>query len=126
MNALIVLTMNALVAIYPYKHEGLWVFDDPKVGLTQEPFISGADVVIDRMTANIPGAESGFRLLFSAQPFPGHNAEFEWRREESGGNWYYSRELDQEAWLCSALSRYFDSPPKKIYARFEAKATGGS
>ena len=25
--------MNAIVAIYPYKHEGLWVFDDDRVGL---------------------------------------------------------------------------------------------
>ena len=121
MVALIALTMNALIAIYPYKHEGLWVFDDAKVGLVQEPFISGADVVIDRMTAGIPNAEHGFRLVFSARPFPGSNAEFEWRREEHGGNWYYSRELDQEAWLCPALLRYFDEPPRTIYAKFEAK-----
>jgi len=113
--------MNALIAIYPYKFEGLWVFDDEKVGLTQEPFISGADVVIERMTANIADAQRGFRLLFSAAPFPGANAELEWRRAESGGNWYYSRELDQEGWLCPALLRYFEVPPKKIYAKFEAK-----
>jgi hypothetical protein len=52
--------MNALTAIYPYKYEGLWVFDDPKVGLVQEPFVSGADVIIDRMTSQIPNAERGF------------------------------------------------------------------
>lgn len=48
--------MNALVAIYPYKYEGLWVFDDQKVGLVQEPFVSGADEIIERMTRAIPGA----------------------------------------------------------------------
>lgn len=113
--------MNALVAIYPYKFEGLWVFDDQKVGLVQEPFISGADIIIDRMTTHIPGAERGFRLLFSAKPFPGFTAEFEWRREDASGSWYYSRELNQEGWLCPALFRYFYSAPAKIYAKFEAK-----
>ena len=113
--------MNALIAIYPYKYEGLWVFDDPKVGLVQEPFVSGADVIIDQMTAQIPNASTGFRLLFSATPFPGFMAQLEWRRAEFGGNWYYSRELDMEGWLCPALLKYFAEPPKTIYAKFEAK-----
>lgn len=114
--------MNTLVAIYPYKYEGLWVFDDAKVGLVQEPFVSGADVIIDRLTAHIPDADNGFRLMFSAGPFPGATAVFEWRREEMGGNWYYSRDLDIEGWLCPALFKYFDAAPKMIYAKVEAKA----
>jgi len=61
--------MNTLIAIYPYKYKGLWVFDDERAGLVKEPFVSGADIIIDRMTAHIPGAENGFRLLFSANPF---------------------------------------------------------
>jgi hypothetical protein len=113
--------MNTLIAIYPYKYEGMWVFDDAKVGLVQEPFVSGADTIIDQMTSEILGADRGFRLLFSAQPFPGFNAELEWRREEMGGNWYYSSALRQEGWLCPALFRYFEAAPKKIYAKFEAK-----
>ena len=117
--------MNNLIAIYPYKFEGLWVFDDQKVGLDQEPFISGADVILDRMTAQIPNAEKGFRLLFSAAPFPGFSAEFEWRREEAGGNWYYSRALQLEGWLCPALFRYFEAAPQRLYAKFEATIVGG-
>jgi hypothetical protein len=115
--------MNALVAIYPYKYEGLWVFDDQKVGLIQEPFVSGADEIIERMTREIPGAEQGFRLMFSANPFPGSMVEFEWRREESGGNWYYCAALEQEGWLCPALFRYFTAAPQRIYAKFEAKSS---
>ena len=113
--------MNVLTAIYPYKYEGLWVFDDAQTGLVQEPFISGADTIIDRMTADVPDANKGFRLLFSAQPFPGFHLELEWRRQESGGNWYYSSTLNQEGWLCPALFRYFEAAPNKIYAKFEAK-----
>ena len=35
--------MNAIRAIHPYRHEGLWVFDDETVGLRQEPFVAGGD-----------------------------------------------------------------------------------
>jgi hypothetical protein len=32
-------------------------FDDPRVGLTQEPFVAGADTMIDRAVADFPNAE---------------------------------------------------------------------
>ena len=114
--------MNQIIAIHPYRHEGLWVFDDPKVDLLQEPFVSGADTIIDDMVTEIPGAEAGFTILFSADPFPGYQACFEWRREEMGGNWYYSPDLGREGWLCPALFRYFAAAPEKIYAQFKPKA----
>ena len=38
--------MNAIRAIHPYRHEGLWVFDDETMGLRQEPFVSGADAIL--------------------------------------------------------------------------------
>jgi hypothetical protein len=113
--------MNALFAIHPYKHEGLWVFDDPGVGLVREPFVAGADEIIEALSASIPGARSGFTLLFSAQRFPGANAEFEWRREEMGGNWYRCVELGKEGWLCPALFKYFESAPPRFYAQFRQK-----
>lgn len=113
--------MNSIFAIHPYRFEGLWVFDDEKVGLIQEPFVSGADIVIDKMVVDIPNAESGFTLLFSAGPFPGYQIEFEWRREEMGGNWYYSSKLDAEGWLCPALFKYFEETPKWLYAQFKPK-----
>src|SRR6516165_3655050 len=62
--------MNAINVISPYKHHGMWVFDDPRVGLVQEPFVSGADTWIDRVVANIPNAENAnlFRHSFSRSP----------------------------------------------------------
>ena len=41
--------MNTICAIYPNRHEGLWVFDDEAVGFLQEPFVSGADRILVRM-----------------------------------------------------------------------------
>lgn len=62
--------MNAINVIVPYRHLGMWVFDDDRVGLVREPFICGADTIIDLMAADIPDAEGGFRLMFSQTPFP--------------------------------------------------------
>jgi hypothetical protein len=113
--------MNAIGVIAPYKYEGLWVFDDPAVGLAREPFVAGIDLMIDRLVAQIPGAEKGFRLLFSATPFPGYTLALVWRREEFGGNWYYSPDFDLEGWLCPALLRYFEKAPHELYARAQPK-----
>jgi hypothetical protein len=51
--------MNAINVIAPYKHNGQWVFDDSRVGLSQEPFVAGADTWIDRVVADIPNAAQG-------------------------------------------------------------------
>jgi hypothetical protein len=113
--------MNSLMVIAPYKYEGLWVFDDPAVGLNKEPFIAGIDTLIDKATAHIPDAKHGFRAIFSAAPFPGANFTLEWRRADSGGNWYYSPEFEQEGWLCPALFKYFASAPREIYVEVEPR-----
>ena len=113
--------MNSIGLIAPYRHEGMWVFDDPSVGLLREPFVAGIDIMIDRLVAAIPNAEDGFRLLFSASAFPGYAVELTWRREEYGGNWYYSPKFDMEGWLCPALLRYFDEPPKEIFVQVKAR-----
>jgi hypothetical protein len=113
--------VNAMNVIYPYKYNGTWVFDDEKFGLLQEPFVSGADDVIEMMVDKINNAEKGFTLFFSSTPFPGYQIELKWRREESGGNWYYSKLLNIEGWLCPAMFKYFDVTPNCIYAQFKEK-----
>ena len=50
--------MNEIYVISPCKHHGIWVFDDARVGLSQEPFVAGADTWIDRVVADIPNAET--------------------------------------------------------------------
>ena len=118
--------MNAINVISPYKYSDMWVFDDPRVGLVQEPFVSGADTIIDRLVADIPNAPSGFALIFSAASFPGYQWKLAWRRAESGGNWYYAPDLDLEGWLCPALFRYFEQVPAELYVQVKAKASGGA
>jgi len=56
--------------------------------------------MIDRGVVDITDVERGFTLIFSATPFPGHQYRLDWRRADSGGNWYFSKQLGMEGWLC--------------------------
>ncbi len=109
------------MVIAPYKYEGMWVFDDSAVGLYREPFVAGIDTMIDRLVADIPNADRGFRAIFSAAPFPGYDVKLEWRRADSGGNWYYSGQFNMEGWLCPAMFKYFSAAPREIYVKAEPK-----
>jgi len=109
--------MNSLFTIAPYRFEGTWVFDDERVSLVREPFVAGADTILDLLSAGIPDAEKGFRLTFSAQPFPGYQACFIRGRDEFEGTWYSWPERDIEGWLCPALFKYFPSAPRELYTQ---------
>ena len=113
--------MNAINVIAPYKHHGVWVFDDARVGLVHEPFVAGADSMIDRVVAGTPDAERGFTLIFSSTAFPGHQYRLDWRREDGGGNWYHAPALDMEGWLCPALLRYFTEVPEHIFVQIKPR-----
>jgi hypothetical protein len=75
---------NHIMEIAPYwlEEAGTWVFDDPGAGLHQEPFVSGAQEMVEDLAKDIPNARNGFRLLFSAAPFAGHQKRLTWKREE--------------------------------------------
>lgn len=110
---------NEIMAIYPYRYQNTWVFDDEQVLLEKEPFVSGIPEMIDLLVRDIPTAEFGFRMLFSQNPFPGYQAELVWLREEYEGNWYTWEAQGLEGWLCPALFRYFRETPNKIYCKAE-------
>jgi hypothetical protein len=113
---------NSIMVLQPYWHAGTWVFDEPSKGLDKEPFVCGIPEMINDMVRHIPNAKQGFRLLFSALPFPGHTHKLEWRREDcdgSRGNWYYCPQLNAEGWLCPALLKYFSEAPRELYAKAE-------
>lgn len=96
-----------------------WVFDDLERNLVQEPFVSGIPEMIDRLVEGIPDARKGFRLTFSAEPFPGYQRRLTWLRQESGGNWYRADDPPGEGWLCPALLRYFDQAPPELFVKAE-------
>jgi len=64
---------NATKVICPYKHPTKgWVFDDDRVNLVEEPFVRGADTLIDFMVREqrIPNAEKGCKLIASDKKIP--------------------------------------------------------
>lgn len=104
--------MNQINTLYPYKYKGQWVFDDEAVGLVKEPFVAGADDMLD-MLAN----KKSCVLIFSKDPFPDATHSIRNIGQNIGGSGtdYYSEELEHELWLCPALLKYFKEPPAKIY-----------
>ena len=108
---------NSIFVIKPYKWEGMWVFDDPDVDLVKEPFVGGADTIIDVATTQIPNASQGFLAVFSASYFPDAQIVLEWVREDGSGNVYRWQEKEMEGWLCPALLKYFERAPEKLYVQ---------
>jgi hypothetical protein len=108
---------NTLHKIHPYKHNGNWVFDDDRFGLSREPFVFGADSVISSLAAMELGRVERFTLLFGSVPMPNCHV-FKCRSEnpdkESGAEYYWP-EQRAHFWLCPALYHYFDQLPEKIY-----------
>ena len=115
------LPANALMVIVPYRHAGTWVFDDLSARLVREPFVAGVPEMIDVLVRDIPGATNGFRLLFSAQPFPGYQKKLTWLRGDMGGNYYRMEEPPMEGWICPAMFRYYRAAPKELYVKAEPK-----
>ena len=114
---------NQIMVIAPYWHAGTWVFDDSDVDLVKEPFVSGVPEMIDDLVSDIPNARQGFRLLFSASPFPGYQRKVTWVREEMDGHWYFDEVTDSEGWLCPAMFKYFDEAPAELFVRAESQSS---
>ena len=107
---------NSIFVIAPYWYEGTWVFDDERVGLVKEPFVSGVPDMINHLVRDITDAQSGFRMIFSKNKYPGFTESLSWRSSEYDGNWY---QMDEDphlsGWLCPALSYYFPEAPEKLF-----------
>lgn len=115
--------MNTINVIEIYKYHDIWVFDDESTGLIREAFVSGADLIIDKMVEHIPNAENGFICIFSGKYFPTATYELKLkiRGDEKIGNWYTCEELGIDGWLCGALYKYFDVEPESIYIQVKGK-----
>ena len=123
--------MNSILVLTTYRYNGLWVFDDDRVGLVREALIAGCPEILEALHAEykINDPDNGFNLIFSPTPFPGQQCKGEWVKadEEFGGNWYRATLPNgklQDAWLCPALYKYFPEAPKELYIRVESLPAG--
>lgn len=112
---------NSILVIAPYRYNGAWVFDDDRAGLVREPFVGGVPEMIDALVADIPDAEEGFRLTFSARPFPDYEKKLTWLRGDMGGNYYRLDEPPLEGWICPALFKYYETAPLELYVKADPR-----
>ena len=114
---------NVLNTIKPYWHDGAWVFDDPQRGQWAKPFVARTPEMVDQVLrrAGLPSRQP-LTVTFSDDDNPGFGYRFvlEWAREEREGHWYRWGGMEG---LCTALVRYFDAPPPRIYCRVTARKT---
>jgi hypothetical protein len=112
-------TVSGIHIIKPYWHSYTWVFDDGEVGLSKEP-VCGIPEMIDTLVATVPQAKTGFRLLFSSEPFPGYQLELVRINKDDGGTWYRWAGRAAKGWLCPALLKYYPEAPGTLYVRAES------
>ena len=114
---------NAINVIKPYLWNGMWVFDDDRVGLSKEPFVAGISQMIWAILEKnqIKNGEQGWLCLFSENPFPGAEV-LEWVRYEGSGDVYSWNGM--EGWLCPALRLYFPQAPAKLYVQAQESKIG--
>lgn len=115
-------SQNSILVIAPYRYNGTWVFDDAQAGLVREPFVAGVPEMIDALVADIPHADQGFRLTFSAKPFPNYQKKLTWLRGDIEGNYYRLDDPPMEGWICPALFKYYESAPPELYVRADASS----
>lgn len=107
--------MNSIFTIKAERKGPMWVFTDPNVGLVDEPFVAGADTLIELLSE---GSDEVY-LTFSAVDFPSHTLHISRTGGEvTTGTYYHCPQLGMDLWLCPALGKYFDASPDNIYVQF--------
>ena len=106
---------NSIFRIVAHKRDGLWLFDNEKFGIQEQPFVFGSDLVLDKMTEEVDEAEQGVNILFSGIPFPGSEHCLELVREETEGFVYRWRDHNLQGWISPVIKNYFPVPPPQIY-----------
>tara|TARA_R110000824_G_scaffold353560_1_gene540717 strand:- start:245 stop:667 length:423 start_codon:yes stop_codon:yes gene_type:complete len=116
---------NSLMQITTYKLNNSWVFDDDDRGLVKEPFVAGADELLDM----IAGKNKTVNLTIASDLFPGVTHIIDRVNKSGAGlgggtDYVYlyndgkTNNVNQlPVWLCPALFKFFDKAPKSIYIK---------
>ena len=75
----------------------------------------GQNDLIERIAAEVPNPENGFKLSVSAQAFQGHKLTLERQESDSSGYWYFCRQLKLLAWIGRELQAYYPEFPERLY-----------
>lgn len=113
-------TGNQINVLYPYRHMGGWVFDDPDIGLYKEAFVLGTDEIIN----SIVGKRKKFKVLISHSYIPDETGVLEKVAIKDKNNveaegWYKLKGTEMVGWLCPQVLSYFRGYPDKIHFKIE-------
>lgn len=106
---------NSIFRILTRREDGLWVFDDGRFGVVAQPFVFGADLILEKMAAESGVQGERLNAVFAAFPFPGSEHTLKFVREETEGFMYRWEEQNLQGWLSPSLLNYFNEPPDKIF-----------
>ena len=106
---------NSIYRVVLRAVDGLWVYDDSKFGVREQPLVFGMDLILERMIEQVEGVESRLNLVFSSIPFPGSEFSLGFVREETEGFVYCWEEKKLQGWLSPSLRNYFSEAPPKIH-----------
>ena len=106
---------NSIYRVLVHMVDGLWVYDDAKFGVREQPLVFGMDLILERMIEQVEGVEGRLNLVFSSIPFPGSEFSLGFVREETEGFVYRWEEKKLQGWLSPSLRNYFPEPPPEIY-----------
>ena len=106
---------NSIYRVLVRVVDGLWVYDDSKFGVREQPFVFGMDLILERMVEQVEKVEDRLNLVFSSIPFPGSEFSLGFVREETEGFVYRWEEKKLQGWLSPSLRNYFHEPPPEIY-----------
>ena len=98
----------------------VWVFDDSKFGICEQPFVFGSDLILEKMVARVDEELDRVNILFSSIPFPGSEHCLEFVREVTEGFVYRWEDEKLQGWMSPSLRNYFTEPPPKIYIQILA------
>lgn len=63
--------MNWLFRVIIILQDGLWVYDDKKFGVREQPLVFGMDLFLESMIEQVEGGEDRFNLIFFCHSFSG-------------------------------------------------------
>ena len=123
-------TANAVNQIEVYWTGYTWAFDDHRVGLIEEPFVAGTEVIISDAIEREHGSlvlkkakENGIVITFSKTmlPYVEDAARFvlHERFDKLGHGMYIDNFTGRVGWLCPATLHYFKDYPEYIYANIK-------
>ena len=106
---------NSIYRVLVQMVDGLWVYDDAKFGVREQPLVFGMDLILEKMIKQVEGVKDRLNLVFSSIPFPGSEFALGFVRQETEGFVYRWEEKKLQGWLSPSLRNYFPEPPPEIY-----------